>query len=66
MGVQPATLATLAIDDPYESVVMDVAALRANPKLPGGIVVTGLVYDVATGLVRTVVPSQRLRPESAT
>ncbi len=66
MGVQPAALATLAIDDPYESVVLDVAALRANPNLPGGLVVTGLVYDVDTGLVRTVVPSQRLRPESAT
>lgn len=61
MGVQPAALATLAIDDPYSSVVLDVAALKANPNLPGEIVVTGLVYDIATGLMRTVVPSAPLR-----
>jgi carbonic anhydrase len=65
MGVQPAALATLAIDDPYESVVLDVAALKANPNLPGDMVVTGLVYDVATGLVQTVVSSAPLRSESA-
>ena len=62
MGVQPAALATLAIDDPYQSVVLDVAALMANVNLPAEIVVTGMVYDVATGSVRTVVPSAPLRP----
>jgi carbonic anhydrase len=63
LGVAPTALATLAIDDPYEAVAIDVAALKANPNLPGGIVVTGLVYDVATGMVHTVVPSAPLRPE---
>ena len=65
MGVQPAALGTLAIDDPYASVVLDVAALKANLNLPGEMVVTGLVYDVASGLVTTVVPSAPLRAESA-
>ncbi len=63
LGIQPAELATMAIDDPYESVLLDVAALKANPNLPDDIVVTGMVYDVATGLVRIVVPSAPLRPD---
>jgi carbonic anhydrase len=44
-------------------VVVDVAALKANPNLPGGFTVKGLVYDVTTGLIETVVPSGLLRPE---
>ena len=61
MGVQPSALATLEIDDPYKSVVLDVAALKANPNLPSDIVITGMVYDVATGLMQTVVPSAPIR-----
>ena len=61
MGVQPSALATLEIDDPYKSVVLDVAALKANPNLPSDIVITGMVYDVATGLLQTVVPSAPIR-----
>ena len=53
----------LAIDDPYKSVVVDVAALKANPKMPGGFIVSGLVYDVDTGRVTTVVPPAPLREE---
>jgi carbonic anhydrase len=40
-----------------------VAALKANPNLPGAFTVTGIVYDVKTGLVETVVPPTVLRPE---
>ncbi len=50
-----------AITDPYKSVMLDVAALRANPNIPGGHTVSGLVYDVATGRVETVVPPAPLR-----
>jgi carbonic anhydrase len=64
MGVKLADLPTLAIDDPYESVALDVAALRANANLPSALVVSGLVYDVATGLVQTVVPASPIRVES--
>jgi len=39
--------------------------LKANPQLPGGYIVSGLVYDVATGKVEIVVPPSRLRREAA-
>lgn len=65
MGVPPEGLDALAITDPYEAVALDVAALKANPRLPGGFTVSGLVYDVATGKVETVVPPALLRPEAA-
>ncbi|WP_213991509.1 carbonic anhydrase [Sodalis sp. dw_96] len=60
--VPPNELDKLAINDPYASVRIDVAALKANPQLPGDFLVTGLVYDVDTGKVQTVVPSAPLRP----
>jgi carbonic anhydrase len=45
-GVAPADLDALAIADPHKAVAIDVAALKANPLLPGEFLVTGLVYDV--------------------
>jgi carbonic anhydrase len=33
-----------------------VAALKSNPLLPGGFLVSGLVYDVGTGRIELVVP----------
>jgi carbonic anhydrase len=63
MGVAEEQLAALEIDDPYKAVAVDVAALKANPKLPGGFKVSGLVYDVKTGRIDTVVPAQLLRSE---
>lgn len=65
LGVSSEALDELAITDPYQAVAIDVAALKANPKLPGGFTVSGLVYDVATGKVETVVPPSLLRPEDA-
>jgi hypothetical protein len=46
----------MAITDPHKAVAVDVAALKANPLLPGGFLVTGLVYDVTTGRVEILVP----------
>lgn len=63
MGVPLEGLDALEIDDPYEAVVVDVAAIKANPRLPGGFMVSGLVYDVATGKLKTVVPAALLRKE---
>jgi carbonic anhydrase len=40
---------------------VDVAALRAIPVLPGEWLLSGLVYDVATGLVEVVVPPAPIR-----
>jgi carbonic anhydrase len=65
MGVQPDALDQLEITDPYKSVKVDIAALRANPRFPGGFTVAGLVYDVATGIIETVVPPATLRPAEA-
>ena len=61
MGVETSSLEGLAITDPHKSVVLDIAALRASSQLPDGLVVSGLVYDVATGRVETVVPPAPLR-----
>jgi len=61
MGVPLEELDTLAITDPHAAVAIDVERLKANPELPGGFRVTGLVYDVATGKVETVVPPALLR-----
>lgn len=63
MGVSPDDLPALEVADPYKAVAVDVAALKAHPNLPGGFTVTGLVYDVATGRIHTVVPAGPLRSE---
>lgn len=64
LGVTVADLENLAIADPYAAVAIDVAAIKANPQLPAEFIVTGMVYDVATGLVETVVPPSILRPNN--
>jgi len=54
-------VATKSVPDPRKSVAVDVAALRAIPALPGEWLISGLVYDVATGLVEVVVPAAPIR-----
>ena len=55
--IQERELETKSILDPRVAVAIDVAALRAIPALPGEWLISGLVYDVATGLVEVVVPA---------
>jgi len=50
-----------AVTDPRAAVAVDVAFLRTIPALPGEWLVSGLVYDVATGLVEIVVPPAPIR-----
>ena len=50
-----------AATDPRAAVAVDVALLRTIPALPGGWLISGLVYDVATGLVEVVVPPAAIR-----
>jgi carbonic anhydrase len=50
-----------AVADPRAAVAVDVALLRAIPALPGDWLVSGLVYDVATGLVEVVVAPAPIR-----
>ena len=54
-------LKSKAVNDPRAAVAVDVALLRTIPALPGGWLVSGLVYDVATGLVEVVVPPAPIR-----
>ena len=64
-GIGKEGLSVKAVTDPHAAVAVDVAALKANPVLPGNWLVSGLVYDVTTGLVDVVVPPAPLRhPES--
>jgi carbonic anhydrase len=60
-GVDVAELDEAEITDPYKSVVRDISTLKANTQMPDGVVVSGLVYDVKTGRVETVVPPAPLR-----
>lgn len=44
-----------AFADPYEAVKKEAAAIKALPFAPADLIVHGLVYDLATGAVETVV-----------
>jgi carbonic anhydrase len=59
--IQEPELKTKAITDPRAAVAVDVALLRSIPALPAEWLVSGLMYDVATGLVEIVVPPARIR-----
>jgi carbonic anhydrase len=54
-----------AVADPRAAVAADVAFLRTIPALPGEWLVSGLVYDVETGLVDVVVPPAQIRQTRA-
>ena len=59
--IQEGELKAKAVMDPRVSVTVDVALLRTIPALPSAWLVSGLVYDVATGLVEIVVPPAPIR-----
>jgi carbonic anhydrase len=59
--VQEGDLRTKAVTNPRAALAVDVAALRAIPALPAAWLISGLVYDVATGLVEIVVPPAPIR-----
>ena len=59
--VSPAELGARHIHDPRASVALDIDVLRAHRSLSDQFLVTGLVYDVATGRIETVVPTAQLR-----
>ena len=50
-----------SVMDPYAAVTADVALLRSIPVLPAAWILSGLVYDVSTGLVEIVVPAAPIR-----
>jgi carbonic anhydrase len=59
--IQEAELKKKTITDPRSAVAVDVASLRAIPALPRQWLVSGLVYDVATGLIEVVLPPAPIR-----
>ncbi len=59
--VPEADLQAKAVSDPHTAVTVDVALLRSIPALPAQWLISGLVYDVSTGLVETVVPPAPVR-----
>ena len=63
--IQEAELKTKTVTDPRAAVAADVAALRVIPALPSEWLISGLVYDVATGLVEVVVPAAPIRATAA-
>ena len=63
--IPEAELKTKAVTDPRAAVAIDVASLRAIPALPSEWLISGLVYDVATGLVEVVVPAAPVRARAA-
>ena len=56
--VTPDQLDTDEFSDPRRTLLADVASLQANPFLPKNLAIAGLLYDVQTGLVETVVAPQ--------
>jgi len=59
--IEEGALSSKAVADPRAAVAVDVAALRAIPALPSDWLISGLVYNVATGLVEVVVPPAPIR-----
>jgi len=59
--IKPEELQAKAVTDPRAAVAIDVAWLRTIPGLPGQWLISGLVYDVATGLVEIVAPPAPIR-----
>jgi len=61
--IKEGELKSKAVTDPRAAVAVDVALLRTIPALPGGWLVSGLIYNVATGLVEVVVAPAPIRNE---
>lgn len=59
--IQEGELKTKAVTDPRAAVTVDIASLRAIPALPDQWLISGLVYDVATGLAEIVAPPALMR-----
>lgn len=59
--VPEAELKAKAVNDPRAAVAVDVGLLRTIPQLPKAWLISGLVYDVATGRAEVVVPHAAIR-----
>ena len=59
--IEKGELSSKAVTDLRAAVAVDVAALRAIPALPADWLISGLIHNVATGLVEVVVPPAPIR-----
>jgi len=59
--IQEGEVKKKTVTDPRAAVTADVALLRAIPAVPSAWLISGLVYDVATGLVEIVEPPALIR-----
>jgi carbonic anhydrase len=59
--IEEGELGAKSVADPRTAIAVDIAALRAVPALPANWLISGLVYDVATGLVNIVIPPAPIR-----
>jgi carbonic anhydrase len=57
IGAEQSALRERAVLDPEATVAIDVDRLRSASSVSGRVSVSGHVYDVVTGLVKTVVPA---------
>jgi carbonic anhydrase len=58
-GADESTLREHAVLDPEATATRDVERLRSAPAISPRVTVSGHVYDVVTGLVKTVIPAER-------
>ena len=59
--VQEEAVSTEEVLDPRKAVAKDVAAIKSISALPNSWLISGLVYDVTTGRIETVVPAGPIR-----
>jgi carbonic anhydrase len=59
IGADESALREHAVLDPRATVTHDVERIRSSPAISPRVTVSGHVYDVATGLVQTVLPAGR-------
>jgi carbonic anhydrase len=59
--IQEGELKNKSVSDPRAAVTVDVAALRNVSALPNEWLLSGLVYDVATGVAEIVIPPAPIR-----
>jgi carbonic anhydrase len=59
--IQEGEIREKAVTNPRAAVAADLAALRAIRALPSAWHISGMVYDVATGLVEIIVPPALIR-----
>lgn len=62
LGLSIEEVAKMVITDPATTVRNDIDRLRHTPAMPDGLVVSGLVYDVAAGTIDEIVAPAPLRP----